>query len=201
MGAPRPHEALNVLRALEDLASADPLNVRGVLATLLTVDGAPHERSGALALFCDDAAAGGAGMRPLSSLPENLRGTVESALSDQKPALAALDLEEDEPWFGPGGLVGRAELWLEPVTGELRERLREVRETLLRGEGLVVELTVAGERPGRRQLPPDHPAVKACYAEGQPELDEEAGRDGVRRLFRLPLILSLIHISEPTRPY
>ena len=39
MGAPRPHEALNVLRALEDLASADPLNVRGVLATLLTVDG------------------------------------------------------------------------------------------------------------------------------------------------------------------
>ena len=188
MGAPRPHEALNVLRALEDLASADPLSVRGVLATLLTVDGAPHERSGALALFCDDAAAGGMGMRPLASLPESLREPVESALADQKPALAALELEEDEPWFGPGGLVGRAELWLEPVTGELRERLREVREALLRGEGLVVELTVAGERSGRRQLPPDHPAVKACYEEGQPELDEEAGRDGVRRLFRLPLI-------------
>ncbi len=188
MGAPRPHEALNVLRALEDLASADPLSVRGVLATLLTLDGAPHERSGALALFCDDAAAGAEGARALATLPDALRAAAERAMSAQAPALAELDLEEDEALFGPGGLSGRAELWLEPVTGELRERLREVRETLLRGEGLVVELTLAGARSGRRQLPPDHPAVKACYAEGQPELDEEGGRDGVRRLFRLPLI-------------
>lgn len=187
MGAPRPHEALNVLRALEDLASADPLNVRGVLATLLTVDGAPHERSGALALFCDDAAAA-SGVRPLASLPEGLRAAVEKAMAEHAPALATLELEEDEPWFGPGGLAGRAELWLEPVTGELRERLREVRETLLRGEGLVVELALAAGAATRRQLPPDHPAVKACYLEGQPELDEEAGREGVRRLFRLPLI-------------
>ncbi|MFI5361972.1 MAG: NTP transferase domain-containing protein [Elusimicrobiota bacterium] len=188
MGAPRPHEALEVLRALEDLASADPLNVRGVLATLLTLDGAPHERSGALALFCDDAAGGSSGMRALGSLPETLRESVERALTEQKPSLAALDLDEDEPLFGPGGLAGRAELWLEPVTGELRDRLREVREALLRGEGLVVELTLSGERSGRRQLPPDHPAVKACYAEGQPELDEEAGRGGVSRVLRLPLI-------------
>ena len=35
------------------------------------------------------------------------------------------------------------------MTGELRERLREVREALLRGEGLVVELTIAGEEAGR----------------------------------------------------
>jgi CTP:molybdopterin cytidylyltransferase MocA/xanthine/CO dehydrogenase XdhC/CoxF family maturation factor len=188
MGAPRPHEALNVLRALEDLASADPLRVRGVLATLLTLDGAPHERSGALALFCDDAAAGAEGARTFASLPEPLRDAAEAAISAQAPAVAELDLSEDEPLFGPGGLSGRAELWLEPVTGELRERLREIRETMLRGEGLVVELKIAGPESGRRQLPPDHPAVKACYAEGQPELDEEAGRGGVRRLFRLPLI-------------
>ncbi|HEX4046979.1 MAG TPA: hypothetical protein VH309_04055, partial [Elusimicrobiota bacterium] len=140
MGAPRPHEALDVLRALEELASADPLNVRGVLATLLTLEGAPHERSGALALFCDDAAGGSGGMRALGSLPEELRIPVERALTEQKPELAAFELEEDEPLFGPGGLSGRAELWLEPVTGDLRERVREVRETLLRGEGLVIEI-------------------------------------------------------------
>src|ERR1700691_2090749 len=119
MGAPRPHEALEVLRALEDLASADPLNVRGVLATLLTLDGAPHERSGALALFCDDAVGGSGGMRALGSLPEALCGRVERALAEQKPALAELELEEDEALSGPGGLAGRAELWLEPVTGDL----------------------------------------------------------------------------------
>jgi CTP:molybdopterin cytidylyltransferase MocA/xanthine/CO dehydrogenase XdhC/CoxF family maturation factor len=188
MGAPRPHEALNVLRALEDLASADPLNVRGVLATLLTVDGAPHERSGALALFSDDAASGADGSRALGSLPESLRAPVEKALGGAAPALAEFDLDEDEPLFGPGGLTGRAELWLEPVTGELRERLREIREKLLLGEGLVVELKISGDESSRRQLPPDHPAVKACYAEGQPEVEEESGRGGVRRVFRLPLI-------------
>ena len=188
MGALRPREALSALRALEDLASADPLNVRGVLATLLTLDGRLHERSGALALFCDDAAGVVSGTRALGTLPEALRGPVGRALADHRPALAALDLEEDEPLFGPGGLSGRAELWLEPVTGGLRESAREVREALLRGEGLVVELELADARSCRRQLPPGHPAAKACYAEGEPELDEEAGRGGLRRLFRLPLI-------------
>ena len=72
MGSPRPHEVLAVLRALEDLASGDPLSVRGVLATLLTLDGAPHERSGAPALLCDDAAAGVEGARPLATLPESV---------------------------------------------------------------------------------------------------------------------------------
>jgi CTP:molybdopterin cytidylyltransferase MocA/xanthine/CO dehydrogenase XdhC/CoxF family maturation factor len=189
MGAPRPHEALAVLRALEDLASADPLSVRGVLATLLTLDGAPHERSGALALFCDDAASGAVGARPLGTLPDDLRAAAEKAVAEQKPALAELTLDEDEALFGPGGLAGRAELWLEPVTGELRETLRQARETLLRGEGLVVELALSGDEPrGRRQRAPDDPGVRACYAEGQPELDEETVRGGVRRVFRLPLI-------------
>lgn len=188
MGAPRPHEALNVLRALEDLASADPLNVRGVLATLLTLDGAPHERSGAMALFCDDAATGAEGTRALGTLPEDLRAAAERAMAEQVPVLAELTLDEDEALFGPGGLQGRAELWLEPVTGELRDTLRQARETLLRGEGLVVELAISGDRQGRRQRAPDEPGVRACYAEGQPELDEEAGRGGVRRVFRLPLI-------------
>ncbi|MDE2489209.1 MAG: hypothetical protein KGM24_00065, partial [Elusimicrobia bacterium] len=189
MGAPRPHEALDVLRALEDLASADPLNVRGVLATLLTLDGAPHARSGGMALLCDDEASGAGGARPFSTLPEALSAAAEKALSSQVPVLAELALDEDEVLFGPGGLSGRAEVWLEPVTGDLRESLRAARETLLRGEGLVVELSLSGEEAGRRrQLPPDHPAAKACYGEGEPELDEESERGGVRRLFRLPLI-------------
>jgi molybdenum cofactor cytidylyltransferase len=189
MGAPRPHEALDALRALEELASADPLSVRGVLATLLVLDGAPHERSGAMALLCDDAATGAAGARPLSVLPDDLRAAAEKAMAEQVPVLAELDLEEDDTLFGPGGLSGRAEVWLEPVTGDLRERLREAREALLRGEGLVVELTVSGKDAGRRRhLPPDHPAAKTCYAEGEPELDEEAERSGVRRVLRLPLV-------------
>jgi len=188
MGAPRPHEALNVLRALEELASADPLSVRGVLATLITVDGALHERSGALALFCDDAAAGAASARPAGTLPDALRAAAEKVIADAAPALVELVLDEDEALFGPGGLSGRAELWLEPVTGDLRETLRLARETLLRGEGLVVELALTGERAGRRQRAPDDPGVRACYADGQPELDEEAARGGVRRVFRLPLI-------------
>lgn len=189
MGAPRPHEALNVLRALEELASADPLNVRGALATLITVDGALHERSGSFALLCDDAAAGAAGARAAGTLPEALGAALETAIAEQKPLLAELELGEDETLFGPGGLTGRAELWLEPVTGDLRETLRQARETLLRGEGLVVELTLSGQDAGRRrQRTPDEPGVRACYADGQPELDEEAARGGVRRSFRLPLI-------------
>lgn len=190
MGAPRPHEALSVLRALEDLASADPLSVRGVLATLVTVDGALHERSGALALFCDDDAASGSGSaRALGTLPDELKAAVEKSIAEHAPLVAELDLDEDSALFGPGGLTGRAELWLEPVTAELRETLRQARETLLRGEGLVVELSVTGDHTGRRrQLPPDHPGARACYAEGQPELDEESDHGGVARVFRLPLI-------------
>ncbi|MBI3565001.1 MAG: XdhC family protein, partial [Elusimicrobia bacterium] len=190
MGAPRPHEALSVLRALEDLASADPLSVRGVLATLVTVDGALHERSGALALFCDDdAAAGMDRARAVGTLPDGLREAVARVLAERAPASAEFSFDEDETLFGPGGLTGRAEAWLEPVTGDLRETLRQAREALLRGEGLVVELLLAGDEPGRRrQLPPDHPGARACYAEGQPELDEEAERGTVRRVFRLPLI-------------
>lgn len=189
MGAPRPHEALAVLRALEDLASADPFNVRGVLATLLTLDGALCERSGAAVLVCDEAAAGVDGARNLTTLPEALKAGVEAAIAGGACTLLEFDLDEDEALFGPGGLAGKAEVWLEPVTGELRDGLRSVREALLRGEGLVAELSLTGEEAGRRRhFPPDHPAVKACYEDGAPELEEEAGREGVRRVFRLPLI-------------
>ncbi|OGR48366.1 MAG: hypothetical protein A2X40_00100 [Elusimicrobia bacterium GWC2_65_9] len=189
MGAPRPHEALSVLRALEDLACADPLNVRGVLATLLTLDGAIHESSGATALFCDEAAAGAEGARNLATLPEALKSAVENVIAAAVPAPVEFALDEDEPLFGPGGLAGTAEVFLEPVTGELRDRLREAREALLRGEGLVVELTVAGGEAGlRRHFPAEHPTVKACYDEGAPELEEETGRDGLRRVFSMPLI-------------
>lgn len=188
MGAPRPHEALSVLRALEDLACADPLSVRGVLATLLTLDGALCERSGAGMLFVDEAAQGAAGALGLSALPEALRPAVENAISTAACALTEFELAEDDALFGPGGLAGKAEVWLEPVTGELRESLRPAREALLRGEGLVAEFFLSGEEAGRRRhFPPDHPTVKECYAAGAPELEEEAERGEVRRVFRLPL--------------
>lgn len=189
MSAPRPHEVLAALRALEDLASGDPLNVRGVLATLISLDGALGERPGASCVIADDAAAGGEGLLAASAVPESLREAAMAAIESQEPRLVEVELTEDDAIFGPGGLSGRAEVWIEPITGELRERLREVRETLLRGEGLVIEFALSGEDAGRRRhFPPDHPGVKACYAEGEPELEEEAQRGGVRRLMRYPLI-------------
>ncbi len=189
MSAPRPHEVLAALRALEDLASGDPMSVRGVLATLVSIDGALGERPGASCVIADDAAAGGEGALAASSVPEALREAALAATLAQTPRLVEVDLTEDDAIFGPGGLSGRAEVWIEPITGELRERLREARETLLRGEGLVIEFALSGEDAGRRRhFPPDHPGVKACYQEGEPELEEEASRGGVRRLMRLPLI-------------
>jgi molybdenum cofactor cytidylyltransferase len=189
MSAPRPHEVLASLRALEDLASGDPMSVRGVLATLVSIDGSLGERPGASSVIADDAAACGEGALAASSVPEALRDAVAAAIEAQTPRLVEVQLAEDDAIFGPGGLSGRAEVWLEPITGELRERLREVRETLLRGEGLVIEFALSGEDAGRRRhFPPDHPGVKACYQEGEPELEEEAQRGGVRRLMRYPLI-------------
>jgi CTP:molybdopterin cytidylyltransferase MocA/xanthine/CO dehydrogenase XdhC/CoxF family maturation factor len=189
MSAPRPHEVLAALRALEDLASGDPMSVRGVLATLVSLDGALGERPGASCVIADDAAAGGEGAMAASSVPEALREAALAATLAQSPRLVEVELTEDDAIFGPGGLSGRAEVWVEPITGELRERLREVRETLLRGEGLVIELALSGEDAGRRRhFPPDHPGVKACYQEGEPELEEEVQRGGVRRLMRYPLI-------------
>lgn len=179
MGVPRPHEVLSVLRALEELACDDPLSVRGALGTLVTLDGALRERSGALALL-----RGGE-----SSIPEGLGAGVEKAIHEQTCAMVEFDLQEDEPLFGPGGLSGRAEVWVEPITGELREQLREARRMLLGGEGLVIQLSLTGEESGRRRhFPADHLGVKALYGGGVPELEEEAGRAGIRRVFRLPLV-------------
>ena len=189
MSAPRPHEVLDALRALEDLASADPMSVRGVLATLVSIDGSLGDRPGASCVIADDAAAGGEGAVAAASVPETLRDGALAAIEAQTPRLIEVDLTEEDAIFGLGGLSGRAEVWIEPITGELRERLREVRETLLRGEGLVIEFALSGEDAGRRRhFPPDHPGVKACYQEGEPELEEEAQRGGVRRLMRFPLI-------------
>ena len=177
MSAPRPHEVLAALRALEDLASGDPMSVRGVLATLVSVDGVLGERAGASCVVADDAAEGADGALAVSAVPEALRVAALAVIESKIPRLIEADLTEDDAIFGPGGLSGRAEIWVEPITGELRERLREVRETLLRGEGLVIEFALSGEDAGRRRhFPPDHPGVKACYHEGEPEIEEEAQR-------------------------
>jgi CTP:molybdopterin cytidylyltransferase MocA/xanthine/CO dehydrogenase XdhC/CoxF family maturation factor len=180
---------LAVLRAAEELAAADPASVRGVLATLISVDGAPAERAGSMCVVADDSAAGANGALSAAVLPEALAAAARACLEDQRPRLVEFDLVEEDATFGPGGLSGRAEAWLEPLTGELRESLRLTREALLQGEGLVVELALSGEDAGRRRhFPADHPATKACYAQGEPEMEEEAERGAVRRLFRVPFI-------------
>ncbi len=189
MSAPRPHEVLATLRALEDLASGDPLSVRGVLATVVSIDGALGGRPGSSCVIADDATADGEGVLAASFVPQLLGEAALAAIEAQTPRLVGVDLSEDDAIFGQGGLSGHVEVWLEPITGELRERLRAVRETLLCGEGLVIEFSLSGEDAGRRRhFPADHPGVKACYQEGEAELEEEVQRGGVRRLLRFPLI-------------
>ena len=116
MSAPRPHEVLAALRALEDLASADPMSVRGVLATLVSIDGALGERPGASCVIADEAAAGGDGVMSASAIPESLREASQAAIEDQIPRLVEVDLTEDDAIFGPGGLSGRHR----PRTGRTR---------------------------------------------------------------------------------
>lgn len=152
MSAPRPHEALAVLRAVEELASADPAGVRGALATMVTLDGAVAERSGAMLLLGDETVAALPGVTPLASLPQVLRDAAEKAVAERACALVELDLTEEDALFGAAGLSGRVEVWLEPVTGELRDAARSWREALLRGDGAVVECALTGPRLGRRRL-------------------------------------------------
>jgi xanthine dehydrogenase accessory factor len=187
MSAPRPHEALAVLRAAEEMASADPSGVLGALATLVTLDGAAAERSGAMLLLGDETVAALPGVTPLASVPAPLREAAERALAERRCALAELELGEDDELFGAAGLSGRAEVWLEPVDGELREALRAWREALLQGEGAVVECVLAGPGAGRRRLlAPGDESARECWRAEEPELEETASGRGVLRVFRAP---------------
>ena len=107
MSSPRPHEALAALRALEDLASTDPLSVRGVLVTLVSVDGALGERAGSWCVV-SDGEGGVEGVLSAASVPEELRRAAEAAVESQVPRLAEFELTEDDVLFGSGGLSGRA---------------------------------------------------------------------------------------------
>ncbi|MDX6768284.1 MAG: NTP transferase domain-containing protein [Elusimicrobiota bacterium] len=187
MSAPRPHEALAVLRAAEDLASADPSGVLGVLATLVTLDGAAAERSGAMLLLGDETVAALPGVTPLAAVPAALREGAEAALAQGSPRLVELDLAEDDALFGAGGLLGRAEVWLEPLDGALREALRPWREALLQGDGAVIECVLAGPAAGRRRLlGPDDEEARECWRAEEPELEETASGGRVSRVFRAP---------------
>ena len=104
MGAPRPHEALNVLRALEDLASADPLNVRGVLATLLTLDGAPHERSGGAGAVLRRRGRRAPGQRALGDLARGAaRRGREGAVRRRRPRSPSSSSTRTSRCSGPEG--------------------------------------------------------------------------------------------------
>lgn len=176
-----------MLRALEELASADPSGVRGVLATFVTLDGAVAERSGAMLLLGDDTVAALPGVTPLAGVPEPLRDAAEAAMAGRAPALVEFDLSEDDALFGAAGLSGRVEAWLEPVTGDLREAARPWREALLRGEGAVIECALTGPRMGRRRLlSPEDEEARECWRAEEPELEESAVGGGVLRLFRAP---------------
>ena len=189
MSCPRPQEALAALRALEELAASDPAEPRGVLATLVTVDGAPCERSGACRVLADESAAAPEGALSLAAVPDAVREAALAALAARTPRLVESELAEDDELFALGARSGPIELWLEPATPELREAARETREALLRGEGAVIELSLSGTDAGRRRhLAADDPDAREVYRAGEPELDEETERGALRRTLRVPLV-------------
>src|SRR5262249_29137837 len=123
MNGLRPHQILDVLRAVEDLAEVD-LPQAPVLATVVSLDGSVYDGAGAMAVI-----AGGqtdrAGVIDLEKLEGALREEVEAAAKEGKPRLACVPVAEDDPILGFNmGRPGLLELLLEPLSPDLRAQAR-----------------------------------------------------------------------------
>ncbi|MFA6004417.1 MAG: XdhC family protein, partial [Elusimicrobiota bacterium] len=185
MNGIRPQELLEILCAMEASAvESGP----AVLATFVSLDGSVFSRAGAMAVFVPAASSTGSGIA-WTELQGVLRDEIEAAAGRNRSHLCSLDLEEDDPVLGFGlGAPGRVEVMLEPVTDGLRQHLAEVREALLRGEGVVCSLEIEGPDMGRRTvLRADDPQVQECYKEFSPELVESSVGGAVVRTFLCPL--------------
>lgn len=185
MNGPSAAELLELLRALDACAETEE---GGLLVTVVSQEGAVYARGGSAAVIA--AQDGLEGTVPLSELSGPLRSLCEAALASERPALAAVELAEDDPALGYGlGSPGKLELFFERVTPALGAALLPLREALRRGEGAVVSLRVEGSDAGTRAvLSPQTPGeARECYEAGGPELVEQTRRGKVDRTLFFPV--------------
>ena len=189
MNSIRPREILETIELLRAIESAGGGGTRTVLATFVTLDGSVFSRAGAMAVFIPTAGFSGSGIIPVTELQGPLRREIDEVAAGGSARLAVLDLAEDDPVLGYGlGAPGRLEVLIEPVDERLREHLAAMRDTLLRGEGLVCALEIEGSELGRRALHrADDPLVRECYQELSPELVETSVGGAVQRTFLCPV--------------
>ncbi|MBI5624394.1 MAG: NTP transferase domain-containing protein [Elusimicrobia bacterium] len=207
MNGIRPKEILDLLHVLEQDAGGDAGPDQGqglVLATAVSLNGSVYTRAGAMGLFVPESAV--PGTISAKSLQGGLYESIEEAAAENKPLLARLRIEEDDPILGLGFLcAGTLEVFFEPVDDSLRSHLRRVRDAVLDAEGIVCSLEIEGPEAGRRAIYRiDDPAAKAgsgakgraaqeasaardCYKEATPELIEDASGGTLRRVFLCPV--------------
>lgn len=132
------------IRPQEWLDAIRRLDEATALATVVSLDGSVFERSGA---------------------PLLLKG-------EQEPGLRLVDVAEDDPLLSEGaGGPGRLELHVETVSPKLRENLAALKDRLMRGQGVLIELDLSS---GLRRFDDDNDPVS--HADLSAELDED--RDG-----------------------
>lgn len=178
MNGVRPREILEVLKALEEAAAAGKTSPP-VLATAVSLDGSVYARAGAMALFAPSD----------RRLQETFRREVSAASREGRPRLICAQFADGDPILARGfAQPGKVEILLEPVDEPLREHMKGVRESLLRGEGIVCALELGEAEFGRRAIcSPQHPAVRECYEARSPELLEISTEGRVRRTFLCPI--------------
>lgn len=184
MNGLRPPEILEALQAAEEAAE------RGgapILATFVSLNGSVYSRAGAMAVF-----APGDSSEAVIGIAETagaLRDALEDAAEQGRARLCSLSLAEDDPLLGFGlGAPGQVEVFLEPLTEDLRAHLRQVRAAVLEGRGVVCSLRVEGPRAGeRRLLGLEDAQARECWEQGGPELLEESSRGKAQRTFIFPI--------------
>ncbi len=184
MNGLRPQELLEAFAVLAELSSRGG----GILATLVSLEGSVSSRSGTMAVLVPGSE-DRPGIIPGDELPAALRREFEAAAAEGSPRLAEVEIAEDDPILGTGwGSPGRAEIFLEPASPSLLAYAGEVRAALLKGEGIVCSLELAGPRAGHRALyPADHPEGRECYREAGPQLVESVAGGKARRLLFCPV--------------
>ena len=180
--------AQEILEILDSLGVQSPEGQAAVLATAVSLDGSVYARSGAMAVIVPGVASR-PGMIAFSELDGFLPAEAEAASEAGRPRLIELEIAEDDPLPSLGlGAPGKLEVFLEPVNSSLREHLHGLRNALLKGDGVVSGVEIAGPDLGRRVLyRPEDAAVRDCYREMSPELDERASHGIVRRTFLCPV--------------
>lgn len=116
-----------------------------VLATIVRVVGSSYRKAGTAALFMESGKQ--IGMLTAGCLEEDLALHAREMYGSEASKLFKYDLRaEDESDWGRGpGCNGEIHILLEPVIGERRQALREMKRSLGRGASVIVNKAVDGE--------------------------------------------------------